>query len=99
MTRFPHPADMPDVTGGSVPMPYVLRCPNRAGTWIDENMADEVQAAVCEALGDYLTSFRDEYDKAKLRRVMLELAHRCEDAILKADADEKAAWDRLEGAA
>lgn len=63
----------------------ILDCPNETGTWLADNMADEVETAAIEAIGDFLTSFRDGYAKEKLLRQMLELADLCELAI---QADE-----------
>ena len=88
--RFPGPGDLPGDSSNPNspdfnPPETVLNCPNETGTWLADNMADEVETAAIEAIGDFLTSFRDGYAKEKLLRQMLELADLCERSI---QADE-----------
>lgn len=86
MNRYPHPADMdPDATDPRSPHydppESILDCPNETGTWLSENMAEEVKTAAIEIIGDWLASPRDGYAEAKLHREMMEFAGKCDDAI------------------
>lgn len=66
----------------------VLECPNETGTWLAENMAEELLSGAAEIIGDFITGFQDIYARNKLQRQIVELAQRCESAIRKAESDE-----------
>lgn len=78
------PQNEPESTGS------VLECPNETGTWLAENMAEELLTAAAEAIGDFITGYQDIYARNKLGREMEILAQRCEDAIRKAQEGRRA---------
>ena len=79
------PQNEPESTGS------VLRCANETGTWLVENMAEELLTAAAEAIGDFITGYQDIYASNKFAREMKQLAQRCEDAIRKAEEGRRAA--------
>lgn len=68
------------------PPPSVLDCPNETGTWLAENMADDVQTNALEIIGDFITSSMDGYAEAKAHRKLMELAARCRAAIEESES-------------
>ena len=84
--RFPGMGDLPGDNSNPNSPDYVQResvldCPNEIGTWLAENMAEEVQVAAIEILGDWLAGPRDGYAEAKFHRELMEFAKKCETAI------------------
>jgi hypothetical protein len=66
--------------------PSILDCPNETGTFLADYCADMIHERAIDMLADYLTGSRDGYAEAKLHRLIVDLAERCESAIETSEA-------------